>query len=228
MPTYARKHQLQQSLVYHAFSRSNAGKVIFQESNDFKHFKGLLCEYSKRFDAKIYHWVIMPTHYHLVFEFEYPEIISKFMAGLHRAYSHYYHQQYNVMGFLWQGRFKLQPIQKDLYLKNCGRYVERNPVRAGIVAGVCEYAYSSARFYCLGQEDSITQISPDFEDFGQSIVQRQAAYKEFLRAFNIQEETYFSNIENPCGDQDFVRKLVRTGRHYFPRRQGRKAAEFVL
>lgn len=227
MPSYARKHQLQQSLVYHAFSRSNGRRVIFKESRDFDYFKTLLCNYSDRFDSRIYHWVIMPNHYHLVFEFEYPELISKFMAGLHRAYSHYYHKQYDAVGFLWQGRFKLQPVQKELYLKNCGRYVERNPVRAGIVAEACEYAYSSARFYCLGQEDGITRVSPDFEDFGKAAVGRRAAYKGFLRAFDSKEEAYFSNIEIPCGDPDFLRRLVRAGMHYFPRRQGRKAAVFV-
>jgi len=223
MPSYARKHQLQQSLVYHAFSRSNGRKVIFQESGDFEHFKGLLCEYSDRFDAQVYHWAIMPTHYHLVFEFEDPEIISKFMAGLHRAYSHYYHKQYNAVGYLWQGRFKLQPIQKELYLKNCGRYVERNPVRAGIVAKACEYAHSSARFYCLGQEDSITRACPDYEGFGINASKRQTAYKEYLRIADDQDEARFSNVEVPCGNEDFIRKLVKTGAHFLPRRRGRKA-----
>ena len=150
------------------------------------------------------------------------------MAGLHRAYSHYCHKQYNAVGFLWQGRFKLQPIQKDLYLKNCGRYVERNPVRAEMAVEAFEYAHSSARFYCLGQEDGITQASPDFEDFGKEATERQVAYKEFLRAFDSKEEAYFSNIEIPCGDQDFLRRLIKVDRHYFPRRRGRKAAVFIL
>ncbi|MFA4993037.1 MAG: transposase [Candidatus Omnitrophota bacterium] len=224
MPSYARKHQLQQSLVYHAFSRSSGRKVIFQEVKDFDRFRSLLYDYGNRFNSKIYHWAIMPNHYHLVAEFECPELISKFMAGLHRAYSHYYHKQYNMVGFLWQGRFKLQPIQKDLYLKNCGRYVERNPVRAGIVREPWEYEYSSARFYCLGREDGITQVSPDFEDFGKEVVGRQAAYKNFLSIFDNKEEDYFTNIEIPRGDRDFLRRLVKSGAHYLPRRKGRKAA----
>ena len=228
MPSYARKHQLQQSLVYHAFSRSSGRKVIFQEPEDFDYFKRLLGEYNSRFQAKIYHWVIMPNHYHLVFEFDCPELISKFMAGLHRAYSHYYCKKYDTVGFLWQGRFKLQLIQRDLYLKNCGRYVERNPVRAGIVRDACEYAYSSARFYCLGQEDGITEVSPDFEDFGKEAICRAEAYKNFLRVFDNRGEINFSNLDIPCGDRDFMRRLVKIGTHYFPRRQGRKAAIFVL
>ena len=101
-------------------------------------------------------------------------------------------------------------------------------MRAGIVADACEYAHSSARFYCLGQEDGITRVSPDFEDFGKSAVGRQIVYKEFLRVSNSKEEACFSNIEIPCGDKDFLRKLVKSGTHYFPRRQGRKAGIFVL
>jgi len=210
--------------MYHAFSRSSGRKVIFQEVKDFDRFKSLLYDYGNRFNSKIYHWAIMPNHYHLVVEFESPELISKFMAGLHRAYSHYYHKQYSAVGFLWQGRFKLQPIQKDLYMKNCGRYVERNPVRAGIVREPWEYEYSSARFYCSGREDGITQVSPDYEDFGKEVVGRQAAYKKFLSIFDNEEENYFTNTEIPRGDRDFLRRLVKKGGHYLPRRRGRKAA----
>lgn len=227
MPSYARKHQLQQSLVYHAFSRSNGRKAIFSESEDFEHFKRLLHDYSIKFDSKIYHWVIMSNHYHLVIELEHPELISKFMAGLHRAYSHYHHKRYITVGFLWQGRFKLQPIQKELYLKACGRYVERNPVRAGAAEEAYEYEYSSARFYCLGKNDGVTQINPSFEDFGRDNNEQRAAYKEFLRKFDNEEDKYFSNIETPCGDKEFIRRLIKINGHYLPRRQGRKAAIFV-
>jgi len=227
MPSYARRHQLQQSLVYHAFSRSNGRRIIFSKSSDFEHFKTLLHDYSQKFTSKIYHWVIMSNHYHLVIEFEYPELVSKFMAGLHRAYTHYHHKQYGTAGFLWQGRFKLQPIQKDLYLKGCGRYVERNPVRAGMVSEAYEYTHSSARFYCIGKEDRITQFSPVFEDFGRDATTRQNAYKEFLKTFDSEEEKYFSNIEAPCGNKEFVRRLMKVGAHFLPRRQGRKAAAFL-
>jgi len=227
MPSYARKHQLQQSLVYHAFSRSNGRRSIFSKSEDFEYFKTLLHGYSIKFGSRVYHWVIMSNHYHLVIEFECPELISKFMAGLHRAYSHYHHKQYGTTGFLWQGRFKLQPIQKDLYLNSCGRYVERNPVRAGMVVEAYEYPYSSARFYCTGQEDKVTQISPVFQDFGRDTATRQNAYKEFLETFDSEEEKYFSNIEVPYGNQEFVRRLIKIGEHFLPRRQGRKAAIFL-
>jgi hypothetical protein len=76
----------------------------------------------------------------------------------------------------------------------------------------------------LGQEDGITEVSPDFEDFGKEVICRAEAYKNFLRVFDNRGEINFLNLDIPCGDRDFMRRLVKTGTHYFPRRQGRKAA----
>jgi len=121
----------------------------------------------------------------------------------------------------------MQPIQKELYLKGCGRYAERNPVGARIVQEAYEYPHSSARFYCLGQKDNLTQASPVFEDFGTDTFKRQSAYIEFLKTFDSEEERYFSNIEIPCGDKEFVRRLIKIGTHYLPRRQGRKPGIFL-
>ena len=133
MPSYAGKHQLSCSLLYHIYSRSNVRQPIFHEARDFSHFMRLLQHYAKAFDMSIYHWVIMSNHYHLLLEILEPEKISHCMAGLGRAYTHYYHKTYSTAGYLWQGRFKLQPIEKESYLLACGRYIERNPVRVGIV-----------------------------------------------------------------------------------------------
>lgn len=58
----------------------------------------------------------MSNHYHLALELDKPEEISSFIAGLQRSYSCYHHRTYGTSGFLWQGRFKLQPVQKDIYL----------------------------------------------------------------------------------------------------------------
>ena len=57
-------YQLERSLIYHVFNRSNARQMIFRESEDFRHFKQLLKEYAEYFEAEVYHWVIMENHYH--------------------------------------------------------------------------------------------------------------------------------------------------------------------
>lgn len=221
MPSSARRHQLTQSLVYHVFNRSNARLPIFHSESDFKHFISLLKDYSSSFKLKIYHWVIMDNHYHLLLEIEEPESISSCMAGLARAYTHYYHKAYQTSGFLWQGRFKLQPVQKERYLIACGRYIERNPVRAGVVQEVALYPYSSAEFYCLGKADEITVEDPTYRDFGCDTIMRQTKYKEFLRTFNEEEEKLFRNLEHPQGDMEFKRRLIKEHGRYMPQRKGK-------
>ncbi len=81
MPSYARKHQLNNSLLYHIFNRSNSKSPIFDSPEDYQHFIKLLIKYGESFNLKIYHWVIMQTHYHLLLEIDEPEHISKLMAG---------------------------------------------------------------------------------------------------------------------------------------------------
>lgn len=221
MPTYARKYQLGLSLIYHTYNRSNGRMPIFKSKEDFIHFMGLLKRYALRFGLKIYHWVIMSNHYHLLFELEEPKRISRIMAGLSKAYSCYHHNIYSTAGFLWQGRFKLQPVQKDNYLVACGRYIERNPVRAGMINEAHEYPYSSARFYCLGGNDGITVEDPAFLTFGANLISRRNAYIEFLRKFDVEEEKSFNNLEQPIGNKEFLRRLIKENGRFTSMRRGR-------
>jgi putative transposase len=217
---YARRHQLQQSLVYHAYNRSNSKRVIFAEETDCRQFKAILCKYCKKFFIKLYHWVIMPTHYHLLLELPDPEKISSFMAGINLAYTQFYHKRHGTNGYLWQGRFKAQPVQKESYLLSCGRYIERNPVRAGIVPVAFNYPFSSARYYCLGEEDGVTVASPAYEQFGDDLSVRQRAYSTYLRSFDKDAEESFSSLKAPVGNKEFVNMLRLVNGKYLPMRRG--------
>ena len=114
-------------------------------------------------DKTFYSTPYITIHYHILVELEQPEIISSVMSGIARAYSCYHHRAHKTAGYLWQGRFKSQPIEQELYLSACGRYIERNPVKVSIVSNAWEYDYSSAKFYVLGQTDSLTTQNPFFE-----------------------------------------------------------------
>jgi putative transposase len=128
---------------------------------------------------------------------------------------------YHTAGFLWQGRFKLQPVQKEQYLITCGRYIERNPVKAEMVDEAQNYPYSSASRYCCGTADIITTESPGYAGFGTDIDQRQAAYREFLKSFDRDQDTMFDNMEMPLGNIEFIKRLTKQNGRYFPKRRGR-------
>ena len=222
MPSNARKHQLQDSLIYHIINRGNRREDVFHYSEDYQYFIKLLSYYSSKFEASIYHWVIIPNHYHLLLEMRDPINLSKMMAGLGRSYVYYYQRHYKLGGHIWQGRFKSQPIEKEKHLLACGRYIERNPVRAKIVDHAEDYEYSSAKFYVYGKEDGLTKVDPCFESFGSNISTRQRSYASFLSIYDEKEELLFEgDDELPIGSSEFKTKLIYSQGRYYPRRKGR-------
>ncbi|MFH1996864.1 MAG: transposase [Candidatus Omnitrophota bacterium] len=221
MPTTARKHQLGHSLVYHIYNRGNCRRTVFHDKEDYVTFKTLLASYSSEKRFSVYHWVLMSNHYHLLAEIAVPERLSSIMAGIARSYSHYYHRKYKTSGFLWQGRFKCQPVQKELYFYACGRYIERNPVKAKMVTYAEDYPYSSASCYVFGNDDGLTAQDPLFGEFGADIDRRRIEYKEFLEAFNAAEEDLFDKLESPCGTKEFFNRLIKEKGMYLPRRRGK-------
>jgi len=147
------------------------------------------------------------------------------MAGLARSYVYYYHKEHNSAGHLWQGRFKSQPVQKELYLLSCGRYIERNPVKAGLVVQPENYSYSSAKFYIEGKDDGITTEDPLFSTFGNSAQERRKTYKEILERFDSEQdkedEKAFESLMSAYGSAEFIKRLVIEKGLYLPNRAGR-------
>ena len=212
---------LEGSLTYHIFNRSNRRIPVFVDAEDSEYFKDIIWRYKKKYIFKLYHWVIMSNHYHLLIECEEPEMISKIMAGINKAYSFYYHQGRKTGGYLWQGRFKMQAVQKEEYLRTCGRYIEQNPLKAGMVKRAEEFPYSSARWYCLGERDGITDVSPFYESMGRDDKERKEEYSRFLESYDEESDQYFDQSEEPVGYQKFLDKLAKVKGRFMPRRKGR-------
>ena len=109
-----------------------------------------------------------------------------------------------------------------MYLLSCGRYIERNPVKAGMISFAEDYPYSSAAYYVFSKKDGLTVESPLFADiFGVQKEQRRDKYKEFLRAFSSEEEGRFENLESPQGSGEFLKRLMRDKGLLLPKRRGR-------
>lgn len=210
MPSYARRHQLEKSLIYHIYNRSHRRERIFERKEDFEHFTDLLHRFKENFAVKIYHWVIMSNHYHLCLELDNPETISRGMSGLQKAYTHYYNRTREVRGYLWESRFKSQAVEGQKYLTVCGRYIERNPVRARMVQEASQYPYSSVGYYCLGIEDGITDADLFYDEFGDRTQDRQKGYTTYLGSFDGEEESLFREMIRPIGSQAFKARLVRS------------------
>jgi hypothetical protein len=107
MPRVGRLYQ--RALCYHVMNRGVNRCPLYGDDQDRKYFSQLVGEYKEACGARVYHWVWMGTHYHMVVEVVY-ENLRGFVGGIQQAYAQYHHARYNGTGVFWQGRFKSRPV----------------------------------------------------------------------------------------------------------------------
>ena len=178
MPRTARK--LIDGGTYHVLTRGNNAQPIFLQDNDCQQYMRFLAASLAEHRLKLYHFVLMPNHVHLVLCTSVGKALSKAMAGLNLRYAWYYRKRHGYSGHLWQGRFKSLHIDKESYLLEVGRYVELNPVRANLVKEPAAYAWSSFRTYADGIDNSLLKPNPLYELLGRTTEERRARYRTFV------------------------------------------------
>jgi len=122
--------------IYHVLNRGNNRQVIFVEEKDYLHYLDILKRYKEKFQFKIFAYCLMSNHIHLLIQISQKGTISEIMKAITIAHTRYYHYKYQSSGHVWQGRFKSPLVSSDEYLLAVMRYIEQNPVRAGI--GLCQ------------------------------------------------------------------------------------------
>jgi putative transposase len=145
MPRTARASQ--GGYCYHVINRGNARQKVFRKQADFESFVQLIHDACDRIDMRVVAYCVMPNHFHLALWPHEDGDLGRWMQWLLTAHVRRYHRHYGTSGHVWQGRFKAFPIQKDEHLLTVLRYIERNPVRANLVASAEEWRWSSARLW---------------------------------------------------------------------------------
>ncbi len=130
----------------------------------------------------------MNNHVHLLVETGERMPLSKTMQGINLAYTIWFNRKNNKVGHLWQDRFRSFIIEKETYLLECGRYIERNPLRAGLVKEVRQYRWSSYNAYAYGKGDGLTDLHLYYEAMGIEEKRRQKAYREYVLSNRDKEE----------------------------------------
>jgi len=155
---------------------------LFKDDKDYLSFKAFMKRYLERLNIKIHNYCIMPNHIHILLLAEKAEHLSKFMQALSLSYGSYYRKRYKYTGYLWQGRFKNIHIDRDSYLLECARYIERNPLRVKykMVEDLSDYRWSSYNFYAGGKPDDIITVNPLYESMGSTAQERESRYKEYV------------------------------------------------
>jgi len=166
--------------TYHVLTRGNNNQPVFHHDTDFQHYLHLLGMYTFRHGLKLFHYVLMPNHVHLVFHIPHGSALSSAMLGLSLAYALFYRKRYCYRGHLWQGRFKSLLLETDRHILACGRYVELNPVLAGFVQDPGAYLWSSYRAHAIGAENPLATRSSAYESLGLTASERQYHYRRLM------------------------------------------------
>ena len=153
-------------LPAHVVIRGNDRKAIFRSQGDRIFFHRCLLEASRRYRLAIHSYVLMTNHVHLVATGENALSLSRSVQMVGRRYVSYFNYLYGRTGSLWEGRFRSSPIQCDRYLLACHRYVEMNPVRAGIVSAPEEFLWSSHGALAFGKTDDLITPHPIYLGLG--------------------------------------------------------------
>jgi putative transposase len=164
--------------VYHILTRGNNREDVFKDEMDYKKYIEILQRYREKYKFKLYYYVLMRNHVHLVVEpTEEGGTLAEIMKGINLSYAQYYKFRYKHIGHFWQDRYKSIIISKDDYLLACGSYVELNPVRAGIVKDPRDYKWSSYNVYAYGKADPLIDEHPIYKGLSKNERERRKRYR---------------------------------------------------
>ena len=166
--------------IYHVLTRGNNGQAVFHHEADYHRYLELLAAYAATHGLRVRHFVLMPTHVHLILEPVLGESLSRAMLGLNLAYVLYYQKRYRYGGHLWRGRFTSVLLNRDGELLEHGRYVELHPVRSGLAADPANYAWSSYRVYADGVVSPPVEPHERYRLLGTDALQRREQYRRFV------------------------------------------------
>jgi putative transposase len=137
---------------YHIVQRGNNREACFIESENYQYYLELWRQLSKRYGVKVHAYCLMTNHIHILVTPESKRSISDTMKVVGSRYAQYINLKYRRTGTLWEGRHRSSLVQSERYLLSCYRYIELNPVRAGMVSRPEEYRWSSYAINAWGDE----------------------------------------------------------------------------
>ena len=166
----------------HVIQRGNNRIPIYGSSTDFAHFIELLQRSARHFAVSLHAFVLMTTHYHLIVTPTSDTGLPKMMKALDGGYVRYYNRRQDRVGTLWNGRYRGLAIEDERYWLTCLRYIEQNPVRAGMVQTPAEYQWSSYAAHAFGRWPR--WLTPHFvyQSLGRDDGERQRAYREICES----------------------------------------------
>ncbi|HKV96725.1 MAG TPA: transposase [Gammaproteobacteria bacterium] len=165
----------------HVIQRGNNRQPCFAATSDYRFYLECVRAASRRYGCTVHAYVLMTNHAHLLVTPSQKDTLSRFMQHIGRRYVQYFNFCYRRAGTLWEGRYKASLVETERYVLTCYRYIELNPVRAGMVADPSEYRWSSYRRNAFNEKDEVVVPHELYTALGTDPLSRCTAYRELLR-----------------------------------------------
>jgi putative transposase len=200
MPNSRRFHLA--GIPQHVVQRGNSRQLCFLANADYSEYLRRLAKASQKYAVAVHAYVLMTNHVHLLVTPATAHGVAKLMQSVGTGYVRSFNARHGRTGTLWDGRFYSAPVDSDRYFWGCHRYIELNPVRAGMVARPGDYKWSSYAANAHGKPDPVVTPHSSYLALAGSLAKARADYRQM-----------FANqlVE---ADLEAIRNSVRNGRAY--------------
>jgi len=189
----------QPGMPVHVFQRGHNKEPVFFDDEDYLVYLRHLKASADACGCRVHAYVLMTNHVHLLVTPESSTAISVLFQGVGRHFVPYMNKTYQRRGSLWEGRHKGNVIESEAYFLICMRYIEMNPVRAGMVDHPAEYRWSSYAANALGVDNAVIQAHELYLALGNTPEARQVAYRELFE------------VKADDNELDIIRASLRSG-----------------
>jgi putative transposase len=214
------------STPLHIIQRGNNRSPCFFAHSDRLVYLDFLSQCSQQADCDVHAYVLMTNHVHLLISPKDADSPAELMQRLGQRYVQYVNRHYARTGTLWEGRFRSCLVGDERYLLICQRYIELNPVRAGIVNEPEKYPWSSYGINALGRQSQLIQPHLAYLALGRRDEERQTAYRAMFREAlpdsMLERIRFASNANFAFGSNEFAKAAAQAlGRSVMPGSAGR-------
>ncbi len=168
-------------LHYHVIARCNNREFLLQNDEDFLHYLSVLRQVQKKHGFKLFNYELMNSHVHLFLQPSPAFPLSKTMQKIHWTYSLEYNRRKNRKAHFWMQHYQAIPVELDLYALSLMRYMNRNPIRAGMIREVGDWRWSGYHFYARAEPNSLLEYHPAYLALSRDEFHRQKYYTDFVK-----------------------------------------------
>jgi putative transposase len=165
---------------HHVIQRGNDRRAIFVDDADRERYLSALREIAAPVGLAVHAYVLMPNHVHLLVTPQAAGDVGRVVQSLGRRYVRWFNDRHARTGALFEGRYRSTVVEADRYFLACMRYIELNPVRAGLVHGPAEFRWSSHGHHVGRVVDPLINDHPVYWALGNTPFERQAAYRHLF------------------------------------------------